>query len=368
MPDEILIAGLGTVGSSIARSLRHAKLAVGLVGYDPQPKVARAALKALVVDRLIGDLDELPAECDLSILSLPPGEMIPALERLAPRLGEGVLVLSTSPVQSPIMAWCAEHLPAGRSYVGAVPVEGGSVVAAEPEAASEPVGFAGGVMALVMPRGTPQSAIDVAASSARIMGARAFFLDPAELDAATAATDGLPILLAAALMNMSTRQPGWRDARRLTGSAFTRGTALLADLDPQQVADSLNLNRASLSAKLDALTLRTRRVASRTGVRRGQSAHTPDLGCGAGSRRLDPCPAQGRLGGGGDAPGPARRRPESAGANVRAGEKGQDRTRMNMRPGDVVVTRPSNAVCLPRGHRVPPPAQPAGTVGRGLVP
>ena len=296
MPDEILIAGLGTVGCSIARSLRQAKLAVGLVGYDPQPKVARAALKAQVVDRIIGDLDEIPAECDLSILSLPPGEMIPALERLAPRLGEGALVLSTSPVQSPIMAWCAEHLPAGRSYVGAIPVEGASVVAAEPEAASEHAGFAGGVMALVMPRGTPQSAIDVAASLARIMGARAFFLDPAEFDAATAATDGLPILLAAALMNMSARQPGWRDARRLTGSAFTRGTALLSDLDPQQVADSLNLNRANLSAKLDALLAELGEWRAALEVRRGRSAHKPGIRSGTSSRCMDPMPGAWAIG------------------------------------------------------------------------
>jgi prephenate dehydrogenase len=108
-------------------------------------------------------------------------------------------------------------------------------------------------MALVIPHGTPQSAIDVAASLARIVGARAFFLDPAELDAATAATDGLPILLAAALMNMSARQPGWRDARRLAASAFSGGTALLADLDAQQTGGAMNLNRASLSVKLDAL-------------------------------------------------------------------------------------------------------------------
>lgn len=253
MPDEILIAGLGTIGSSIARSLRQAKLAVGLVGYDPHPKVARAALKAKVVDRTIGDLGEVPAECDLCILSLDPGEMIPALESLAPRLAEGSLVLSTSPVQVPIMAWCAEHLPAGRSYVGAVPVTGATAVSEETEAASEHGRFAGGVMALVMPHGTPQSAIDVAASLARIVGARAFFLDPAELDSATAATDGLPILLAAALMNMSACQPGWRDARRLAASAFAGGTALLADLDAQQTAGAMNLNRASLSVKLDAL-------------------------------------------------------------------------------------------------------------------
>jgi len=253
MADEILIAGLGPVGSSIALALKHAKLAVGLVGYDPQAKVARAALKAQEVDRVIGDLRQFPAACDLCILSLTPGEMIPALESLVPRSAEGALVLGVSSVQSPVLAWCAEHLPAGRSYIGALPVEGASVVSAELEPAPGHDRFAGGVMALVIPSGTAQSGIDVAVSLARILGARAFFLDPAELDAATAATEGLPILLAAALMNMSARQPGWRDARRLTGPAFTRATALLADVDPQPAAQALGLNRASLIAKLSAL-------------------------------------------------------------------------------------------------------------------
>lgn len=253
MADEILIAGLGPVGSSIALALKHAKLAVGLVGYDPQAKVARAALKAQEVDRVIGDLHQFPAACDLCILSLTPGEMIPALESLVPRLAEGALVLGVSSVQSPILAWCAQHLPAGRSYIGALPVEGASVVSAEPEAAPRHDRFTGGVMALVIPNGTAQSGIDVAVSLARILGTRAFFLDPAELDAATAATEGLPILLAAALMTMSARQPGWRDARRLTGPTFTRATALLGDVDPQPAAQALGLNRASLITKLDEL-------------------------------------------------------------------------------------------------------------------
>ena len=51
---------------------------------------------------IIGDLDEIPAECDLSILSLPPGEIIPALEsshavfeavRLAPSLPKDKIIL-----------------------------------------------------------------------------------------------------------------------------------------------------------------------------------------------------------------------------------------------------------------------------------
>ncbi len=253
MPDEILIAGLGAVGSSIAGSLRHAKLAVGLVGYDPQPKAARAAIKAKVVDRIIGDLGDVPAGCDLCILTLPPEAMIPSLGSLTPRLAEGALVLGTSPVQAPIVAWCADHLPVGQSYIGAVPVEGAAAAVDRTESVSGHERFSGGVMALVMPHGTPQSAIDVVVSLARIMGAHAFFLDPVELDAATAATDGLPILLAAALMNMSAHQPAWRDARRLAGSAFAHATALLADIDPQPTAGTLAFNRLSLTTKLDAL-------------------------------------------------------------------------------------------------------------------
>jgi prephenate dehydrogenase len=253
MSDEILIAGLGTVGTSLALALRHAKLAVGLVGYDPDPKVGRTSLKTQVVDRVIGDLRDSPSESGLCILSLQPAEMIPALEQLVPKLGDGALVLGIGPVQSPILAWCADHLPAGRAYVGAVLVEGASAVDAEVEPDPQHDRFSGGVMGLVLPSRTPQSGIDVAASLARLLGAHAFFLDPAELDAACAATDGLPLLLTAALMNMSSAQPGWRDARRLTGRTFARATALLSDGDPKPAARSLVLSGPSLVAKLDAL-------------------------------------------------------------------------------------------------------------------
>jgi prephenate dehydrogenase len=253
MSDEILIAGLGTVGTSIALALRHAKLAVGLVGYDPDPKVGRTSLKAQVVDRVIGDLRDSPSESDLCILSLQPAEMIPALEQLVPKLGDGALVLGIGPVQLPIVAWCADHLPARRAYVGAVLVEGASAVAAEVEPDPQHDRFSGGVMGLVLPSGTPQSGIDVAASLARLLGTHAFFLDPAELDAACAASDGLPLLLTAALINMSTAQPGWRDARRLTGRTFARAAALLSDVDPQPTARSLVLSGPSLVGKLDAL-------------------------------------------------------------------------------------------------------------------
>jgi len=253
MSDEILMAGLGTVGTSIALALRHAKLAVGLVGYDADSKIAHASLKARVVDRVIGNLRDSPSESDLCILSLPPVEMIPALEQLIPKLGNGTLVLGVGPVQLPILAWCKDHLPAGRAYVGAILVEGALAFDTDIDPDPQHDRFSGGVMGLVLPSGAPQSGIDVAASLAGILGAHTFFLDPAELDAACAVSDGLPLLLAAALMTMSTAQPGWRDARRLTGRTLKGATALLADVDPKPVGRSLALSGPTLVAKLDAL-------------------------------------------------------------------------------------------------------------------
>ncbi len=255
MADEILLAGLGRVGASLALALRNPKIQVRLAGYDPDKRVTREALKAKVVDRMLTSLREASPECDLCILSLPPEETISALETLGSVLPEGALILGTSPVQSHVLAWIAEHTPPGRRYIGIVPVEGSSAV--------DPAGlhddtpradrFADGVMALVLPPGTPQESIDVALSLASIAGARPFFMDASELDAATAANTALPALLAAALMATSNRQPGWRDARRMTGATFAHATALIDARIPETTPAALLLQRTSLLAKLDAL-------------------------------------------------------------------------------------------------------------------
>jgi hypothetical protein len=149
--------------------------------------------------------------------------------------------------------WCVAHFPAGRAYVGAYLVEGASAVSGDPEPDPRHDRFTGGVMGLTLPHGTPQSAIDVAVSLSRLLGATAFFLDPGELDSACAATESLPLLFTAALMHMSAAQPGWRDARRFTGRTFARATGLLADLNARPAAHWLAISGPSLAPKLEAL-------------------------------------------------------------------------------------------------------------------
>ena len=255
MTDEILLVGLEREAASIALALRSPKLEVSLAGYDPDKKVAREALQAKRIDRVLGSLREVSSECDLCLVGLPPEAMIPALETLGTSLPDGALILGISALQSPIVRWVEDHLPAGRHYVGIVPVEGaaGVEVSAPQDDSPRADRFSGGVMALALPRGTPQSGIDVALSLAALLGARPFFIDPVELDASTAAVTTFPALLAGALMSMSTRQPGWRDARRLTGSAFARATALIDDAAPCLSPASLSLQRDHLLPRLEAM-------------------------------------------------------------------------------------------------------------------
>lgn len=255
MADEILLAGLDRVGLSLAMALRNPKLEVRLVGYDPDKKLARRALKDRDIDRILGSLHEAPAECDLCLLSLPPEAMIPALETLSAALHDGALVLGLGPIQSHVIAWAAEHLPAGRHYIGILPVEGVSAIeaSAKPEDAPRADLFGGGVMALALPPGTPQASIDVALSLANILGARPFFVEPAELDAATASMETLPVLMAEALMSLSSSLPAWRDVRRITGAAFAHATALIETFEPPISPGSLLLQRGHLIDRLDAL-------------------------------------------------------------------------------------------------------------------
>jgi prephenate dehydrogenase len=255
MTDEILLVGLDREAASIGLALRSPKLEVGLAGYDPDKKVAREALQAKRIDRMLGSLREVSSECDLCLVSLPPEAMIPALETLGAALPQGALILGLSALQSPIIAWVREHLPAGRHYAGILPVEGAAGVEVASPEDDEPRAdrFSGGVMALTLPPGTPQSSIDVALSLAALLGARPFFIDPVELDAATAAVETFPALLAGALMSMSARQPGWRDARRMTGPSFACATSLLDEAAPRLSGASLSLQRHHLLPRLEAM-------------------------------------------------------------------------------------------------------------------
>ena len=74
---------------------------------------------------------------------------------------------------------------------------------------------------------------------AKSIGASPFFLDAAEHDSFTMATEYLPRIAAGAAVDAVSASPVWRDVRRLQGEAFTQAIDMANDLDAEEIAIAL---------------------------------------------------------------------------------------------------------------------------------
>ncbi len=109
--------------------------------------------------------------------------------------------------------------------------------------------FQGGLMAIVTPATTNSAAIKLAADLTRLLGAMPLFADPLEVDGLMAATHLLPQLMAAALLNATVDQPGWREGRKFAGRAYAEATApAVLPWDSHSLAAAALLNRETRCA------------------------------------------------------------------------------------------------------------------------
>ncbi|MBM2843688.1 MAG: putative prephenate dehydrogenase [Anaerolineales bacterium] len=253
-PVRLLILGTGTVGASIGLALGRAGQNFDRVGYDPRSQKAQQAHKAGAVDRLVHQPARAAGEADLVLLTLPPTQAVDAAAAIAGNLRPETVVLCTFHLQAKSMEEVREKLGPANPCLGTVPFLGPQRALAQdgdPDAPSADA-FRGGMLGIVAPAGTAQGAIEIGLDLAAILGATPFFLEPAELDSVTATSEQLPAVLAAALLESLTANPGWRDQQRLVGRPFARLASLLAGSSAEAAAEWV-ANRGPLIARLDAI-------------------------------------------------------------------------------------------------------------------
>jgi prephenate dehydrogenase len=254
-PVRVLILGTGTVGASIGLALRRAGAGFERIGFDPDSQTAHQAEKAGAVDRLVRNPAGSARQTDLVILTLPGTLAIDAAEAIAGDLQPETIVLCTHRLQTQMLEQVRARLGPGNPCLGTVPFLGPARVFAAIGDSASPAAdtFDGGRLGIVAPAGTPEGAIEIGLDLAAILGATPFFLDPAELDSVTATSDELPAVVAVALLESLEANPGWRDQQRLVGRQFARLAGLLEGT-PADIAAEWTANRASLSARVDALS------------------------------------------------------------------------------------------------------------------
>lgn len=253
---QITIIGLGQIGTSIGLALAEHQQLVHRVGHDKDFSTAQRAKKVGAVDKVALNLISSVEKADLVLLALPMDQVRQTLELIARELKEGAVVMDTSPVKEVVSSWATELLPRERYYVGLTPVINPAYLleAEVGMGAARADMFRDGLIAIVSPQGTPSEAIKLAADLTRLLGANPFFADPLEMDGVMAATHILPQLMAAALLNATVDQPGWREAGKVAGRAYTEATnSIFMSNEVGTLQASALLNRENVLRVIDGV-------------------------------------------------------------------------------------------------------------------
>ncbi|PLY42304.1 prephenate dehydrogenase [Janthinobacterium sp. ROICE36] len=246
---KIVIFGVGLIGGSFARALKHAGAVGTVIGMGRSSASLSRARELGIIDEIGGDLSDALLGADLVLLAAPVAQTGAILASIAPHLQPGTIVTDAGSTKSDVVA-------AARSVLGG---KLGQFVPGHPIAGRETNGPDAAIIDLYQGKKvvlTPlaeNSAVDVerVAAAWRACGAIVHTLTPEEHDKVFAAVSHLPHLLAFALVDDIARKPhagllfqyaasGFRDFTRIAGSS------------PEMWRDISLANQPALLQELDA--------------------------------------------------------------------------------------------------------------------
>lgn len=261
------VIGLDRISTSFALALKRyqsqpkAQHTFTIAGSDPSPQAMKAAEKLGAIDKSNRKPSKAAESADLVIVKRPPGSLAETYAQLGPALKPGAVVLDLSDLKEPVIALARQHFPANERganlayVVGLTPIVNASgLYAGEtgPEAAS--ADLLDGAECLIMPDAQcPSEAIRLAEDVIRLAGGVPRFMDPAEHDALTAATEQLPALLGAALFYALQQSAGWPDLRRMVNPTLALAFQSLRTQTPNDLHVVFTHNRANLARHLDGV-------------------------------------------------------------------------------------------------------------------
>ncbi len=258
---SIAILGLNRTGASLALALKRynatpdAAQQFDITTYDGSPTNLKEARESALAPTITDRLHEAVSGKDIIVTALPYADIQPAMETIARYARPGVVVLDTSPLKLPAIAWARQHLPKEMHYIGATPVVNPQYLfeGVDTQSYAHEDLFDQGNLLLMPGFGCAKEAVQLASDFAEILRAAPHFIDPAEHDSVVAAVEGLPALLGlVAYQQLSTRD-GWLDAQRMINTSFGQLTHHLFDTHPDDLRDLLLNNRDNMVRYIDQM-------------------------------------------------------------------------------------------------------------------
>lgn len=306
--NRITIIGLGLVGNSLGMALKRAAsttvgdqsqppaLGVRVVGFDPSREAEGMALRRFgSVDEIAPDLKRAVEGSQLVVLAVPAEAVREVLATVAPFLPDGATVTDVLPTKAAVLALAGELLGPRGNFVGGHPLSRSVDISTAPDTAlPSPDLFVGAPYSIIPLPGASNESLNRVIWLAEVVGAQPLFVDALEHDSFMAAASQLPILVAAALLNVTVTRPTWGDMSVFSNASFEGVAGTLAQ-EPGQVTGSMLQNRAALVRWVDEYLLALQELrdslassdeAFHSSLQGAYEANSTRLGRGEGDKKL----------------------------------------------------------------------------------
>jgi prephenate dehydrogenase len=263
---QILIVGVGLIGSSFALGLRAAHGPLRVLGMDRDPSHLAQAQQLGIIDAACDDWEQAMRGTELVVLAAPVAQTGAILRALAPHLQSGTLITDTGSTKADVVA--AARAALGEKIACFIP--GHPIAGREKNGPQAALADLYRNKKAVLTPCAENAAADVekVARAWRACGAIVHFLTPEQHDLIFAAVSHLPHLLAYALVDDIAHKPhadllfqyaasGFRDFTRIAGSS------------PEMWRDISLANQGALLNELDAYIIQLGRVRSQLAARDG---------------------------------------------------------------------------------------------------
>ncbi len=294
---RITIIGLGLIGSSIARAVRHHMPTVRVTGHDADPAVCARARAIDLCDDICDQSATAVIDAELVILCVPPARMGEVAAAIAADLPANAILSDVGSVKAQVIADVTPHLPTGVAFVPAHPVAG-------TENSGPDSGFAtlfhNRWCILTPPDGCDANAVTRVSDFWARIGANVEMMEPRHHDVVLAVTSHVPHLIAYTIVGTANdledvtqsevikySAGGFRDFTRIAASdptmwrdIFLNNREAVLDVLQRFTEDLTALQRAIRwgdGDTLHALFTRTRTI-RRTIIDAGQDTEAPDFG------------------------------------------------------------------------------------------
>jgi len=214
----VTIIGLGLIGGSIGLALRQRERSGWeIVGYSRHQETVAKASSSGAIERGETNLKDAVKKAEFVIIATPVLTVKEIFSEIALDLPVGCIVTDTASTKVQVMKWAKEILPPTVDFIGGHPMAGKETYGIQ---AAEAELFRGCTYCLTSSEKVSPKSIDTVMSMIKKLGAIPFFIDAQEHDNLVAGISHLPMLLSAALVSLTTKNPSWSKMSKLAASGY----------------------------------------------------------------------------------------------------------------------------------------------------